>query len=60
MQKINNSRKFIAIVMVLIFSMTVYHNIHFDNIFAILASKRETGVKKVRNAQFSLVISMLL
>ena len=34
MQEINNSRKFIAIVMVLIFSMTVYHNIHFDNIFS--------------------------
>ena len=34
MQEINNSRKFIAFFMVLIFSMTVYHNIHFDNIFS--------------------------
>ena len=34
MQKSNNNQKIIASVIVLLFSMTIYHNIHFDNIFS--------------------------
>ena len=34
MQKINNNRKFIASVIILLFLMTIYHNIYFDKIFS--------------------------
>ena len=34
MQKFNNNRKFIVLIIVLLFSMTIYHNIYFDNIFS--------------------------
>ena len=34
MQKFNNNRKFIASIIVLLFLMTIYHNIYFDNIFS--------------------------
>ena len=34
MQRINNNQKFVAIIIVLLFSMTIYHNIYFDKIFS--------------------------
>ena len=34
MEKFNNNRKFIASIIVLLFLMTAYHNIHFDDIFS--------------------------
>jgi len=34
MQKVNNNQKFVAIIIVLLFSMTIYHNIYFDKIFS--------------------------
>lgn len=34
MQKFNNNRKFIASIIILLFSMTAYHNVYFDNIFS--------------------------
>ena len=33
MQEINRSRKFIAFVVILLFSMTIYQNINFDKLF---------------------------
>ena len=33
MQEINRSRKFIALVVILLFSMTIYQNINFDKLF---------------------------
>ena len=34
MQKVNNNQKFVAIIIVLLFSMTIYHNLYFDKIFS--------------------------
>ena len=43
MQKFNNNRKFIASVIILLFLMTIYHNIYFDKIF----SYYEDGGEKI-------------
>ena len=34
MQKVNNNQKFVAIIIVLLFSMTIYLNLYFDKIFS--------------------------